>query len=436
MAIKHEAPVDLHDRCWTASDRARILDEVAASLWQYVGRHAGDNTSIEATVESLTGLDPMDFDVLLHLHAMLSSSIERFFDKSLERLTAWPRPTNSIVRRVGDTAIRGCIDWGATVSARSRSGGGAPTTYASSAAQKHLDTPAMRLLLWILHQIERSSELLLEASPGVALDPRRWEATVSARRSLALAGLERMRLASRGASEKTPPSPRRADVDACLRSTRHEVATLARACLDYWRLVEQRSPEALIEAVTERVLVPLSDDSLYEVWAFGVVARVLDTLGLERDAMGLLGRTGVPFVYRKPDGGGVLLRYGAAPAQWRDRSQYKAIFDRYGLDGAMRRPDIIVEVEREGGASSWLLIEVKRTRDPGYIADSVYKVLGYLADFAPVFDGQTKTRGLLLLWDGITRSQSVSDNESLVLADHHDFATRVSAVLGSVIVPS
>ncbi len=436
MWVDRETTTDESDRCWNSADRAGVLGEAAAILWLYVGRHAAPDASLGAIVESLTGLEAGAFDTLLHLHALLLPSVEQFLDEGLDRLTAHLSPTNSIVQHVGDTPVRGRIDWAATVAARSRSGGYASATYASAAAQKHWNTPTIRLLLWLLGQIERSSRILLEALPGASLDPRRWETTVASRRSLALAGLRTVRLATRGACERASASLRRSDLDACLRSTRHDVVLLARAGEDVWRLVERQDPSALIEAVKERVLVPLSNDALYEVWAFGMTARASHVLGLRQNAVRMIGQSSVPLVYKQPDGTFVRLRYGAAPAHWRERSQYKAIFDRYGLDGATRRPDIVVEVEGASGGRRWLLIEVKRTRDPGYIADSVYKVLGYLADFAPVFDRQSETRGLLLLWDGITRSQTEGNGEALVLATHHDFAAQVSAALRSILVLS
>jgi hypothetical protein len=71
-------------------------------------------------------------------------------------------------------------------------------------------------------------------------------------------------------------------------------------------------------------------------------------------------------------------------------------------------------------------VEVKRTRDPQYIADSIYKVLGYLADFEGVFAGQEGPRALLLLWDGpgaLPSGQQAPD--TLVLATHRDYRAQL-----------
>ena len=100
------------------------------------------------------------------------------------------------------------------------------------------------------------------------------------------------------------------------------------------------------------------------------------------------------------------------------------MFDRYGLAGAVRRPDLIVELHC-GRRRRHLLVEVKRTRDSQYIADSIYKVLGYLADFEAVFAGQEGPRALLLLWDGLGAPASRPAPDTLVLATHRDYRAQL-----------
>ena len=56
----------------------------------------------------------------------------------------------------------------------------------------------------------------------------------------------------------------------------------------------------------------------------------------------------------------------------------------YGVTGSERRPDITVRFTA-GANERRVLIEVKETEDPAYIRDSVYKVMGYLRDFAGIW---------------------------------------------------
>jgi len=91
---------------------------------------------------------------------------------------------------------------------------------------------------------------------------------------------------------------------------------------------------------------------------------------------------------------------------------------------------------RRGRQRRYALIEVKRTRHGGYIADSIYKALGYLADFEAVFEGQRGVRGLLALWDtpdsggstpGVNPPHDSGDSgddvapDTLVLATRHTY---------------
>jgi hypothetical protein len=95
----------------------------------------------------------------------------------------------------------------------------------------------------------------------------------------------------------------------------------------------------------------------------------------------------------------------------------------------MRRPDLAIEAGRPGHRR-WLLVEVKRTVDPTYIADSVYKVLGYLADFAPALQGSPEPQALLLVWRlPSATSRAPADGGPVVVAD----ASTYREVLGELL---
>src|SRR5919201_446806 len=243
-----------------------------------------------------------------------------------------------------------------------------------------------------------------------------WGATVAAR-------------ARRGGSDRAlhvAEAAAMADLAACRRSSRQAARTLARVYDRYCRLVEHPTPAALVDALRQRVLAPLDDDALYELWALLGATTVFDEAGWTLDVAGLIGQAAVPFAYRAPGGGTVArLRFGHTPTHWRRTSRYCTVFDRYGLAGAVRRPDLIVELHR-GRRRRHLLVEVKRTRDPQYIADSIYKVLGYLADFEAVFAGQEGPRALLLLWEGPGAPPSGQQApDTLVLATHRDYRAQL-----------
>ena len=392
--------------CWTPQDRARVLAEVKDELWRYVGRHARDMPSAVGLIANLTGLTPPALETLRHLHLLLSDEVAVFVDEALPDLLGrrWAMTARRL--EVGRGPVRGPVAWGATMAARARSGGSDHGLYASTTAHKYLETPELYLLRNILNALEQAIDIARERFGE--LSAAGWSERVSrvadaARRHPALARFDTV--ADHGTARQDRPSAcdpnsiTPAILNACARSTRSSARALAAVYVYYQDLVVAPTSAALLRALERRVLVPLDDDLLYELWALLGAVAVLDEAGWSLRAAGLAGQDAVPFTYVSGDGRTTTrLYFGHTPSRWRARSRYRALFARYGLAGATRRPDLIVEA-RQGQRRRYLLVEVKRTRDAGYIADSIYKVLGYLADFAAVFEEQPDAQGLLLLWD-------------------------------------
>jgi len=461
------------DGCWTAAERERVLAEVADELWRYVGRHARDIATATGLIANLTGLSPRALDTLRHLRLLLSDEVALFVDDTLPELLRRRRATTARRVEVGRGAVRGPVLWGATVAARARAGGAAPDLYAASTAHKHLDTPEAQVLTRLLQGLDRSvgviQDCVGELEPrgwgarvahiadavsmalaqvdGVqprrrdplgasyslgAPAPARW---LSSRQTVVGAhigdsshrgrdgGRQDAGAPSRdGASDGSgapseydaPTGPEHevtpAALNACAHSTRAAVRALADVFGYYRDMVETPASEALLWALRTRALTPLDDDALYELWALLGAVAVFDESGWRLRTAELIGQDPTPMIYSASDGKTTArLHFQHTPLAWRGQSRYRAIFERHGLSGAVRRPDLIVELRR-GRHRRYALIEVKRTRHGGYIADSIYKALGYLADFEAVFEGQRGVRGLLALWD-------TPDSGDVVLGD-------------------
>ena len=413
------------ENCWTPDDRERVLEEVADGLWRYVARHARAVAPAERLLADLTGLTPAALDTLRHLHLLLSDEVAVFVDAALPallrrlRAVAPPRPL------AGRAAVRGRIAWGATSAARARSGGDR-ALYVTMAPCQSYSTAETRLLARTLDGLAAACAALRMHLAG---EPARgWTETLAA----LAAAVTRARGDPRLAAVERDDAQAPADLAACRRSPHTAVRLLAAAYTRYRDLVERPISTALIDALRQRALVPLDDDTLYELWALLGAATVFDDAGWALDMAALAGQDAVPFTYRAPDGRAVArLRFGHTPSHWRRGSRYRAVFQHYGLSGAVRRPDLIVEVRR-GAVRRYLLVEVKRTRDPGYIADSIYKVLGYLADFQAAFSEQQGTQALLLLWDGATSSTLLPAPAPLVLATHRDYRATLSGVIAAI----
>lgn len=89
---------------------------------------------------------------------------------------------------------------------------------------------------------------------------------------------------------------------------------------------------------------------------------------------------------------------------------------------------MILVLEIEG--KKVLLVEVKRSSDKDYISDSVYKVLGYLADFEEEFQKDQKPKAVLVVWDITRIGNSVQDIQILTRNDIDRIKDYASSVLG------
>jgi len=97
----------------------------------------------------------------------------------------------------------------------------------------------------------------------------------------------------------------------------------------------------------------------------------------------------------------------------------------------LRLPDIVPEARR-GTSVARLLVEVKLSRTPGYIADSVYKALGYLNDFRDVFEGQSAPHAILAAWEGVERKPGYFPEDEVIIATHANYRTYLMEAVESL----
>jgi hypothetical protein len=130
--------------------------------------------------------------------------------------------------------------------------------------------------------------------------------------------------------------------------------------------------------------------------------------------IGAYGGTYPTFVLRRGDRE-VRIAYQTVPTSFLRVSRYKQILNAYDIDGSARRPDILLSAPGPRGALH-LIIEVKLTDDRDYIVESIYKVLGYLADFDQMFAGRPHPHGVLVVWGGV-RSVDSGDQQPVTIFD-------------------
>jgi hypothetical protein len=156
-------------------------------------------------------------------------------------------------------------------------------------------------------------------------------------------------------------------------------------------------------------LEPVSDDDLFELYSVIKVIDVLQqTLGFDPPSeIGLIKRkrNEIASLRRSSDGVLAQLYYDQSPSSvFGSSSTYMQLNEAYlELGGQPRRPDILLRFARYRQSERKLILECKDTGDDGYRRDSVYKALGYLQDFAALWDAEQRPKVIVLLPGKITR---------------------------------
>jgi len=380
---------------WAPADRARVLTEILTWLPLYLGSGGVTTPGAAQAACRLLGLPIADLRRLRAVHFLLSTEVAAAVEDATPQ--ALRGPARGALAPTRGRALRGQADWGRTARERATAGGDAGLFAYGSVV--HADRWRLVELRALLRTVV---DLAQQASPGAGGSLTSggelpWTVRCAALADLARQALAHPRLAVTGASTAPQKPDRRAPppwwpaVEAARSLQR--------------RLIGEEDVAALTDLLAQRVLAPANPDLLFEVWATLSTLATLEGLGWRRLGLRLLA-PGVPSplaLYAQPftsgNAGEARLSVYAqhTPLPWRQASRYAATFSHYGVAGAMRRPDMVLEVERQG-RRRWLLVEVKRTADPTYTADSIYKVLGYLADFATPLAASPGVQAVLLLW--------------------------------------
>jgi len=381
-----------------------IREQANAELWRYLaaGARVRRGARLDASA-SLAGLAPEDFQLLASAHLLLSDEVSAFLTDVPKVFRRLARSTEAPLSVGSD--VRGPIDWERTWAARAGWGWSVPL-FAVREAQPLVDVAPNRVLKATLRVVRDLAFRVLGAPRAraaareiAATEGARWVDHASAVGSRAAELLRAKPIATVAASTRVGERDLRAAYDERSRLYRSAVAVqrMRRA------LIDRLDPEALHRLWERRLLGPGQDARIYELWVLSRIAAFLRARGAEVVPRPLLaeGRHAPAYRFRTAYGE-IAVHFQGLPAALRSASNYKDIFAAYSLGVASRLPDIVIEARRADEVRR-LIVEVKASRRAGYIADGVYKVLGYIADFGdevrPLGDGLPS--GLLVALDQV-----------------------------------
>jgi len=410
--------------CWSNEDYQYVLESVKRHLWLYV--HAGATIEeLENAVQNLTMLEKKELDYLSIVHFLLSDEIKAFVKIVPRILRRLSHATQKEVL-VNRGCVKGKIDWNLTIKERCARGYD-QTIFVCRPPSRIYNLPENQLLKFVLTQIRRlmeeTAKLPKVEEKNVRLEELRtkdgkekWADRMSWLKFHVNNALKNIHL--KGVDVPSLVNERMIRRAQTARNKDYE--SVADSHSLHRQIIQRLDKKTLRQLIEERFLKPLKEDALYELF---VLFETMNSLG-KPEELNLI-RPGARAIAKYRIGEEIVHVYFQRTKDLFTTSEYKSIFDDYDLNVSSRRPDITLYFERE---HKFVIIEVKLTKDRDYIVDSVYKVLGYLADFKRHFPKKQKPEGVLVVWGGFQRLGK-TEQEVCILA-HNEVSKYIEETIG------
>jgi len=363
------------DTRFYSGERAALLEEVREHLPAFLSSAATEQYDPLGDVRELLRLDDRDLRRVAAVHLCLTEAVRAFFDALT---TGLRHPIASSNRPpVVSQAVRGPVDWGATIRTRAITAGD-PSLFVVRPARRIFDVPENRALAWLLHNLDiylRRAAVGSGAAAEYDEEEAGWAQQLASFRGKLLLARRYPWL-----REVTPERPTAATLRR-LRSARSAFYAkhIPDAVLAMMRFGEHPTDDDLKELLCQRYFRPSEDWRLFEVVVALRLARAFAERSPRKRRSRLLVGTGAAAYarYTLPDGDEVRLHYQTWPpgigsslhAQARERHQLRA--------GAPR-PDLFIV--RTGKASDAAVLELKATRSASYLGAGLSQLLGYLKE--------------------------------------------------------
>lgn len=384
---------------------SRIGDSVGAAVSEPV--HMDELQSFLASLRGGTA----DVTFLATVVELLSGGHVEFMRDDLPVLLDQLSSETARRDEIVGPAIQGSVRWMPTNVAR-RTGKLAPGRYFSVTARRSYDIPENRT-------VRRYLDALDSATTWVARKARPGRPPSGVQRLLDEVRQSQAHDAMRGlqSADRTDEADLQI-AETCGRAEYETVANLLRSIDRIGGYDDERRQHAVLMLLAVGWLEPLNDDDLFELY---ILVLVLDVLG-EEAALGSpveigLVRSGRSYVARFDlPNGRLKVFFDTSLARIAGCSgRYKRTVSAHsGITGNERRPDVVLAiVGNDGTVRRVLIVEAKRSDDGRYLSDSVYKVFGYLHDFAGAID---ELHAVLAVPESVHRTSVASSGEITIVS--------------------
>ncbi len=386
--------------CWVTADHELISKYASRHLWRFIQHNAREKTADEI-VSNVTRLSKRDIRLLADIRFLLSEEVNKLLNTIAPKIVSRLSKASTKEKVADRQKIMGSIDWQKTYATRAASGGDV-SLYVFVKKTQLFDLPENRLFLHMLQYIYNSAKNITPYD----FDSITWYANSTDGDKW----INRITLIVARAARfiRTPYIARIGKMhelsEKIIEQTKHARASFYRELAEIAEglLICKNNPvEYLHNVLKGDILEPLNRDTLYEIAVLFKVIEKAKSSGWKESRAGLIGSSSkiiCTFKYRD-----CILRvyYQRLPKIFAENSKYGSIMNEYNLSDKLRRPDIILIIEK-GGHATYCIIEVKRSANRGYLVDGTYKLLGYLKDFEGLCSENASLVGFLVGWKGIT----------------------------------
>ena len=357
-----------------------------------------------------------DVELVGKIYLLLNESTQQFINRDVPRVLRGLTHVASRREAVTRGGLRGRVQWSTTLRAQS-SGRLDGSQFVVHDPHRTANRPENQLLKYAL---ERLASVLVDTASSVGSGA--LPSTLRESATLVQDALREPRLRDVERPRRVTPQMRRLahrHKDSAYGAAADLVAALdALESANRWQITR--------DLVATGWLSPIDPDDLFELYVLTLTLDVLERdLDFVATGWGLIraGRSEVASLDRSTDGCRAKVHFDQSPDSISDASsRYRDLTKNHlGIEGRGRRPDVVVRLVGDGpNADRWLLIEVKKSSDGQYVRDSLYKVFGYVYDFAPLFTGEQLTDGpsaVLVFPSGVHRKGEPSSAIRLISGD-------------------
>lgn len=410
------------------AERAQYLSEVRTYLPAFLSVAATERPDPVGDVSELLNLARGDLRRVISVHLALSENVRDFIASLRGGLRS---PITSSERPpIATQAVRGPIDWSATITARAMSGWNS-AMFVVRPAQRIFDTPENRALKWLLERldVELGRITPAESDEKAGVHDHSWFMQIAANRA-------RIQAARRHHWLREIP-PQRPDPLALRRLSAARTAFYKHRIPDVLELLRrlvdnEPTKEDITDLLCRRYFEPARNWQLYELLVALRLARAIAQKAAgKRKARLLIGTGRTPFArYVMPDGDEVRLWYQCWPSD-AGHSLHNDAREHYSIGGDSSRPDLVVERRRGGTTVDAVLLELKASRNDATLSGGLLQLLGYLKDRAERF--ARRPSAWLVPLPSTMRSQADAEDRELWVVSSDDIAAAAVARLTSAL---